>query len=118
MTTSGVFEAVYDEVNQALTADRPIEHIRVSASALQGWVVVVPVTPERVDELGLTSRDPRELLLHPEDWAELLRERRFHVKRAASYGEFVVGASRSGARTVMGIPVLEGVGPDDEAARG
>lgn len=118
-----LYATVAAEIHSAEEQDRPIAQIRVTTDAIQGSITAAPVTPERARTLGqlmairgdsdspLTGTvvsDPSneqllEILIHPEDWRDLLTETggmaRFALK-TSSPGSLVV-------RSVLGIPVEE-----------
>lgn len=112
MTTQSVSSALWRERQEARAQMRPIVHIRISRDAFLGSIVAVPVSPERARTLGKlwafpdgtvdAAYDGRalELLMHPEDWASLLKE--FPHEN----GHAVQLAMRAGEPDrVMGIPV-------------
>jgi hypothetical protein len=54
-----------------------VASVRVTQSALPGAVAAVSLSPERADALGLDAvlaERAVEVLLHPDDYAELLEE--------------------------------------------
>lgn len=108
-----VFRAITREVYDAQAQLREIVHIRVSRNALAGSVVALPITPERartirlrafpggaVDvDYGSTER-LLEIVIHPEDWRDLLTEK-------DAVGAYVLNAESTGIRRIYDIPVAE-----------
>lgn len=102
--------AIANQLNDAReTGWQRIVHIRVTVDALAGSVTALPVTPERARTLGRllavpggVVADPSdyegmlELLIHPADWADLLRDTT--AIRSVKLGE---------PTRVMGIPVSQ-----------
>jgi hypothetical protein len=104
--------AIHREVYDARAADRPITHIRVTTDALPGYPAAVPITPERARTIrlrmaygGTVGADYAstgrllEIVIHPEDWATLLKEK-------DALGHYAVGTDGR-VKTVLGIPVAE-----------
>ena len=108
-----VFRALYDERRYAREQLKDIVHIRVTADAFKGTVTAVPITPERARVLGKLLAVPGdgplagtvvphpgdyermlEILVHPEDWRDLLVDAEAYT--AVDLGEI---------DRVMGIPV-------------
>jgi hypothetical protein len=110
---------IYQEIADAeVTGYKRIVHIRVTTDALPGSPTSVPVTPERARTLGrlIALRDPRggeatvaadpsdyermlELLIHPQDWADVLRGADMFA------GELAPGMRPGEPDSVYGIPV-------------
>lgn len=105
------------EINYAREQDRPIVQVRVTADALRGSISTVPVSPERARVLGTLTMVPvgdegdsavvgaaenerlLEVIVHPEDWRDLLVE-------AGPLG--ALGADDGGSvRTIFGYRVEE-----------
>lgn len=69
-------------VDAAVTGYQRITQIRVTSDAIRHSPVSVPLTPERARVLGLGEADGLgderllELLVHPDDWRDLLCESR------------------------------------------
>jgi hypothetical protein len=86
-----MYATILREINSAATEDRPVAQIRVTADAIRGSITTAPLTPERARVLGrllavpfgegdsAVVSDPDnerllEILIHPEDWRDLLTE--------------------------------------------
>ena len=87
-----IMPTLYREQQQAREQLREIHHIRVTTDALPGSLVSVPITPERARTIRLAmfpskagestvDVDPElvgrpllEVLMHPEDYAELTKD--------------------------------------------
>lgn len=96
-----MYEAITREIHSAEEQDRPIAQVRVTPDAIPGSVTTGPMTPERARILGrllampslpplrgvrglgsetdeiVVFGDPTnllEILVHPEDWRQLLTE--------------------------------------------
>lgn len=86
---------------------RPVTQVRVSTDAIEGTIAAVPVTPERARNLGKLRATPAgvisdppnerllEILIHPEDWKQLLM-------RTDPHG--AIGLA-DGVETVLELPV-------------
>ncbi|WP_121249661.1 hypothetical protein [Solirubrobacter pauli] len=93
-----VSEAIRREIDQARGGDRPVASVRVTESALPGTVAAVSLSPERAESLRLDARLAEaavEILVHPDDYAELLEEPGLEL------GE------DSGVRRVFGVPLID-----------
>lgn len=88
-------EAIQNEINEAAEKGLVCERIRVSAHALPGSVIALPIQSKRF-ELGIRREKRQEILVHPDDWAELLLEM-----------EGVVGHGVHGLRRAFGLPVAD-----------
>lgn len=96
-----MYEAITREIHSAEEQGRPIAQVRVTTAAIPGSVTTAPMTPERARVLGrllampsfpplrgvrglgsetdeiVVFGDPTnllEILVHPEDWRQLLTE--------------------------------------------
>jgi hypothetical protein len=91
---------------------RHIRGIRVTTDALAGSIVALPITPERARSYRLLMIEGRgavadpvvyerdlEVLVHPEDWRDFLK----NLPNSVTFNES--GAVGS-VREVMGIPVI------------
>jgi len=95
-----VADAIRREIDEARGDDRPVASVRVTESALPGTVAAVSLSPERVEALrldGQLAERAVEILVHPDDYAELLDEP----------GEGLTTDSGSGARLVFGVPLID-----------
>ena len=106
------------ELNDAALGYQEIVHIRVTMEALLGSPVSVPVTPERARTLaqlrllpnGAVVADPvsyerlLELLIHPADWVEVLKEA---GAAGAAVGAVALGEPQAPTR-VYGVAVTHG----------
>lgn len=93
-----VSEAIRREIDQARGGDRPVASVRVTESALPGTVAAVSLSPERAESLRLDARLAEaavEILVHPDDYAELLEEPGLEL------------AEDSGVRRVFGVPLID-----------
>src|ERR1700759_1212361 len=102
-----MFVAILREVHRAREQMRPVTQVRVTTDALEGTIAAAPVTPERARVLGKLRATPvgvisdppnerlLEILIHPEDWKQLLM-------RTDSHG--AIGFS-DGVETALGLPV-------------
>lgn len=110
MSSPGLFESIDRELRDAEEQLREVVQIRVTPLALPGSVLLMPMSPERARVLGRLHMvrdrgvisDPKnermmEVLMHPEDWAELLTEVDHHHLHAHDLGE---------PRSIYGIPVV------------
>ena len=96
-----VADAIERELAQARTADRPVASVRVTESAMAGAVAAVSLSPERAAALGLDAVLAEwavEVLVHPDDYAELL------VEPASGVVE------EGGVRRVFGVPLVVDAG--------
>jgi len=113
-----MFKPFWDEVRQAREQDREVHWIRVTKDAIPGSITTTPITPERARQIGLyeyedgqsgrsagvdtdpklIARLPLEIVVHPEDWAELLKD-----PEAAKWGIQIGEPDR-----VLGIRVTRG----------
>ena len=115
MVSVSLLKPFWDEIRQAREQAREVHWIRVTADAIPGSIVTTPITPERARQIGLHAEpsvgghtvdtDPRliahpplEIVVHPEDWAELLKD-----PEAARWGIQIGEPDR-----VLGIPVQRG----------
>lgn len=116
MLTMSLLKPFWDEIRQAREQDREVRWIRVTADAIPGSIVTTPITPERARQIALRAEpdfgsdytvdtDPKlilrpslEIVVHPEDWAELLKD-----PEAAHWGIQIGEPDR-----VLGIPVTRG----------
>lgn len=83
-----VLGALYAEINEARAQCWNVLHVRVASDAIRGSVTTVAITPERARTLAALevrgdetvevamsrTLSMREILVHPEDWNELLKE--------------------------------------------
>lgn len=93
-----VSEAIRREIDQARGGDRPVASVRVTESALPGTVAAVSLSPERAESLRLDARLAEaavEILVHPDDYAELLDEPGLALEED------------SGVRRVFGVPLID-----------
>lgn len=84
--SQSVAEVIWHERNDADAQMRPIIHIRITTDGIPGSPAALPVTPERARTLGKLWAFPNgsvdaaydgralEVLVHPEDWAGLLKD--------------------------------------------
>lgn len=113
-----LFAAIAAEVDDSrATGYKRIVHIRVTTDALLGSLVTVPMTPERARVLGRllmvsgdgplagsVVADPsdyermQEILVHPEDWATILRD-------PGMYAYVQMPLHDTDVTRVLGIPV-------------
>jgi hypothetical protein len=116
MLTMSLLKPFYDEIRQAREQDREVHWIRVTKDAIPGSIVTTPITPERARQIrlraepefgsgytvdtdpSLVGRPPLEIVVHPEDWAELLKD-----PEVARWGIQIGEPDR-----VLGIPVTRG----------
>lgn len=61
------------EIGRETARGHPVVRIRVTPHALPGSICCLPITSKRF-ELGITPERRRELLIHPDDWHDLLGE--------------------------------------------
>lgn len=87
--------AIQNEINEAAEKGLVCERIRVTAHALPGSAVALPIQSKRF-ELGMRKEKRQEILVHPDDWALLLAEM-----------EGVVGDGIRGLRLAFGLPVAD-----------
>jgi hypothetical protein len=118
MLTMSLLKPFHDEIRQAREQDREVHWIRVTKDAIPGSITTTPITPERARQIALRAepgtgfgrdctvdtdpklvgRPPLEIVVHPEDWAELLKD-----PEAARWGIQIGEPDR-----VLGIPVTRG----------
>jgi len=109
MESNAVAEALHREIYSAEEQARPLLHIRISPSAIQGSIVCVPVTPERARQTRIRTLEEGgvvadseivmrylELIIHPHDWRTLLADPKLQM-----YSSIPGGAS-----TYSGIKVI------------
>lgn len=90
-----VRRGIQDEINEAAEKGLSVERIRVTASALPGSVTAFPIQSLRF--LSGQRRETRqEILVHPDDWADLLSDM-----------EGVTGTGVAGLRRAFGLPVAD-----------
>ena len=98
--------AIFDQINAAARREyQPnLVQIRVTNDALKGSITEVPMHPDRARRF-LTPRQrqdgsidwftdkacPREILMHPEDWARLKTQTTPIWPRSESAGQSVLG---------------------------
>jgi hypothetical protein len=95
-----VAQAIRREIDEARSGDRPVASVRVTESALSGTVAAVSLSPERAESLRLDAQLAEravEILVHPDDYAELLEE----PDPGLSTDE------GSGVRLVFGVPLVD-----------
>lgn len=118
MLTMSLLKPFYEDLRQAREQDRDVRWIRVTKDAIPGSITTTPITPERARQIGLyeyedgqsgrsagvdtdpklIARPPLEIVVHPEDWAELLKD-----PEAAKWGIQIGEPDR-----VLGVPVRHG----------
>ena len=91
------------EIASAQEQDRPLLHIRVTPDALRGTPASLPVTPERLRVLypesvklglienGLVPHHGMELVVHPEDWRDVLKVVMPYASPTANRGDEFMG---------------------------
>lgn len=95
-----VAEAIRREIDEARGGERPVASVRVTESALAGTVAAVSLSPERAEALRLDAvlaERAVEILVHPDDYAELLE----------APGDELTTDAGSGARLVFGVPLVD-----------
>lgn len=95
-------EAIHHALNQADEQLLEVVQVRVTPYAIKGALALVMLTPERArawaliatprgvePDLGKTDRW-REIVIHPDDWFEFLREVKAHHLPGRVFGKRVV----------------------------
>jgi hypothetical protein len=94
-----VAAAIRREIDDARAAERPVASVRVTEAGLKGAVAAVSLSPERAQALDLDKAMAEaavEILVHPDDYEELLEEPTAGLTRDAG----------SGMRLVFGVPLV------------
>lgn len=84
----------------ALHAKPEVVHIRISPNAFPGSIVVVPIIGEAAEPHQRRGiRDPREVVIHPDDWRTIKQSLpRITGGRASPDGQVTA---------LVGLPVIE-----------
>lgn len=106
-----VFDVIHAEIRQSQERLETIVHIRVTTDALASSPVKTMLSPERARQFGLRgyaggadadlagTDQMRELLIHPEDWAQV------RLALPQDVG-FAYEQTRDGKELLWGIPVV------------
>lgn len=116
MNVTPLIRLLWGEIQDARAQDRPIVQIRVTADAIHGAPTSTRMTPERAraraakaveikdGPVAIASAESErwlELVIHPEDWRDLLIQEREPTSP-------LFFDTTTGVRKVFGIDVVEG----------
>lgn len=96
---SGMVEAFFREINDAGLQLHEIARIRITHDAISGAPVAAPLTPERARTVTLPQRGGqpvplelvREIVVHPDDWRDLLVDERMAERQLQSEPDSIYG---------------------------
>lgn len=76
--------ALARELREARQRDESVHHIRVTPMVPLGTVLELPLTEERARLYGAGPRQ-REIIMHPEDWANFLKTPQAYLHTEMQY---------------------------------